>query len=101
MTANARSSTDRMEALEALNHAEVLEAEVERLREALIRTAAHLAAAIDLLERGGKAAKRAAPSDKMFDQMLTDYRNALDDARAALAGEERHGDRSGTTWGEE
>ena len=41
---------------------------------------ASLAAAISLLERGGK---KAAPSDTMFEQMLTDYRNALERARAA------------------
>lgn len=55
------------------------------LREALLDTAASLAAAIGLLEQGGKAAKKAAPSDKMFDQMLTDYRASLERARAALA----------------
>lgn len=60
-------------------------APVDPLREALTHTAARLMAAISLLERGGKAAKKAAPSDKMFDQMLTDYRAAVDSARAALA----------------
>lgn len=55
------------------------------LRKSLIRTAASLAAAISLLERGGKAAKKAAPSDKMFDQMLKDYRAALAQARTVLA----------------
>jgi hypothetical protein len=59
-------------------------AEIERLRKVAIGVAASLAAAISLLERGGKAAKKAAPSDKMFDQMLTDYRASLDRARAAL-----------------
>ena len=58
---------------------------VDPLREALTHTAAHLVAAISLLERGGKAAKKAAPSDKMFDEMLKDYRAAVDNARAALA----------------
>ena len=43
---------------------------------------AALAAAISLLERSPKSA---APSDKMFDLMLTDYRRALDNARRALA----------------
>jgi hypothetical protein len=51
----------------------------------LVDTAAHLAAAISLLEKGGKAAKKAAPSDKMFDQMLKDYRASLSRARAAVA----------------
>lgn len=59
--------------------------EIERLKKSLTHTAAHLAAAISLLERGGKAAKKAAPSDKMFDQMLLDYKKALSDARVALA----------------
>lgn len=61
------------------------EAEVKRMRDAiLVRVMSSLAAAISLLERGGKAAKKAAPSDKMFDQMLVDYNRALDAARVAL-----------------
>lgn len=52
-------------------------------RERSISIAASLAAAISLLERGGKAAKKAAPSDKMFDQMLVDYRTSLEAWRAA------------------
>ena len=51
--------------------------------EASIRTAASLAAAISLLERTPKA-KKSAPSDKMFDQMLSDYRATLENARAIL-----------------
>lgn len=43
---------------------------------------ASLEAAISLLERGGK---KAAPSNKMFDQMLADYKKDLDAARAMLA----------------
>ena len=57
----------------------------DALREVVIDVAAHLAAAISLLERGGKGAKKAAPSNKMFDQMLVDYRSSLNRARAALA----------------
>lgn len=53
-------------------------------REALLSTAASLAAAISLLERGGKAVKKQAPSDKMIDQMLSDYRASLERARSAL-----------------
>lgn len=49
----------------------------------LIRCLASLAAAISLLERTPKA-KKAAPSDKMFEQMLTDYRAALEAGRAAI-----------------
>ena len=47
----------------------------------LIDLAASLAAAISLLERGGK---KAAASDKMFDQMLRDYRASLERARGYL-----------------
>jgi len=57
-----------------------LAAERERLREALIRTAASLVAAISLLERGGK---KAAASDTMFAAMLKDYQASVDKARAA------------------
>lgn len=60
------------------------EARAERLRNVSIGVMASLAAAISLLERGGKAAKKAAPSDKMFDQMLIDYKSALERARKAL-----------------
>ena len=56
-----------------------------RLREAARGAAASLVAAISLLERGGKAAKRVSPSDRMFDQMLNDYRESLETLRAALA----------------
>ena len=57
------------------------EAEIERLRAGLLDAGASLAAAISLLERGGK---KAAASDKMFAIMLDDYRKSLDRARAAL-----------------
>lgn len=62
--------------------------ERDEARKTLIKTAVHLAAAISLLEKGGKAAKKAAPSDKMFDQMLKDYRSSLSRARAALKSQE-------------
>lgn len=62
-----------------------LELEVERVRqearEETLPVAAALAAAISLLERGGKSA---APSDKMFEQMLNDYRKSLSDYRALI-----------------
>jgi hypothetical protein len=57
---------------------------IERWERVIVDTASHLAAAISLLERGGKAAKKAAPSDRMFDQMLKDYRASLERARTAL-----------------
>ena len=56
-----------------------------RLVGALNDVGASLTAAISLLERGGKAAKKAAPSDRMFDQMLKDYSASLERARATLA----------------
>ena len=59
-------------------------AEVERLREVTMSAGAALAAAIELLERGGKAAKKTAPSDLMFDQMLKDYRTVVKKTRKAL-----------------
>ena len=64
-------------------------AEIERLRfelkravEAGVDVAASLSAAISLLQRGGK---KAAPSDKMFNQMLADYNASLDRLRTTLA----------------
>ena len=65
----------------AVHRAEAAEAKVARLVEAAIRVAASLAAAISLLDRGGK---KAAPSDKMFNQMIVDYKKSLDEARAAI-----------------
>jgi hypothetical protein len=62
-----------------------LHAQRDRYRESLIHTAASLAAAISLLERGSK---KAAPSDKMFDMMLDDYRKALASARTTLKREQ-------------
>lgn len=56
--------------------------------ELLVDVMSSLAAAISLLERGGKHAKKAAPSDKMFDQMLVDYRGSLERGRSALAGKD-------------
>jgi len=53
----------------------------DRLEQALLNTAASLAAAISHLERTDK---KTAASDKMFDQMLTDYRKSLEEARGIL-----------------
>jgi hypothetical protein len=58
-----------------------LRADKEKLREALIDATASLVASVSLLERGGK---KAAPSDNMFSQMLVDYKNSIDRARAAI-----------------
>jgi hypothetical protein len=63
---------------------ESLRAENEELRRVNIRAGAALSAAISLLERGGR---EAAPSDKMFEQMLVDYKNSLDSLMVALRGE--------------
>lgn len=49
-------------------------------RDAFIGVLASLTAAISLLEAGGK---RAAPSNKMFDVMIEDYKKALDIGRTA------------------
>jgi len=63
-----------------------LTAERDRLKEALRGVTVSLVAAIALLERGGIVAKRAAPSNKMFDQMLRDYKKSVKSAQAALRG---------------
>ena len=54
------------------------------IREALKHALASLVAAISLLERTPRA-KKAAPSDKMFDQMIADYKAAIEQGRAALS----------------
>jgi hypothetical protein len=51
-------------------------------RDPALACLAALRAAISLLEKGGK---KAAASDKMFAQMLTDYRRAADNFARALA----------------
>ena len=56
----------------------------EKTRNQFIGVLASLAAAISLLERSS-IAKKAAPSDKMFDQMIDDYKAALEAGRAALS----------------
>lgn len=45
-------------------------------RDLVVDLVAHLAAAISLLEHIPKA-KKAAPSDKMFNQMIQDYKKSL------------------------
>ena len=70
------------DANEAEAYAEELEAKLARAVEAGVDVAASLNAAISLLERGGK---KAAPSDKMFAQMLVDYSASLDRFRTTLA----------------
>lgn len=53
------------------------------IEQAMIGVMASLAAAISLLERTPKA-KSAAPSNTMFEMMLSDYRKALEAGRAAI-----------------
>lgn len=55
--------------------------ESKTAHETIIDLTASLAAAISLLERSPKTA---APSNKMFDQMLHDYRASLARARTFL-----------------
>ena len=61
------------------------EVRVAELEGVAVDVMASLAAAISLLERGGK---KAAASDKMFAQMLVDYNASLACARAALRRDE-------------
>lgn len=63
------------------DRADAAERKVEKLREALKDATASVVAATSLLQRGGK---KAAPSNKMFDQMVRDYMAASERARAAL-----------------
>lgn len=74
-----RHLLERWDAAEA--RATAAERERDALREALRNALASLVAATSLLERGGK---KAAPSDKMFAQMLVDYNKSAAAARAAL-----------------
>jgi len=55
--------------------------DAERIAPEVIDVVAALAAAISLLERSPKSG---APSDTMFDLMLSDYRRALDNFRATI-----------------
>jgi hypothetical protein len=61
---------------------EELEAKLAKTGEALLDSAAHLCSATSLLERGGK---KAAPSDKIFKQILKNYNRNLKRTRATLA----------------
>jgi hypothetical protein len=61
-----------------------LHARIAELEVALTDVTVNLIGATSLLESGGK---KAAPSNKMFEQMLVDYKNGIERARAALKGE--------------
>jgi hypothetical protein len=67
---------------------DALKAENARLREAALDALAGLVAAHSLLERGGK---KAAPSNKMFEQMLCDYGATITRTRAALGEKDNAG----------
>ena len=56
--------------------------EAPNILEALKKTTAHLVAAHSLLARGGK---KAAPSDKMFYQLLDDYEKAFNEGKGVIA----------------
>ena len=60
-------------------------ARITELEAAPKDTTVRLVAAISLLERGGK---KAAPSNTMFEQILVDYKNGVERARAALGEKE-------------
>ena len=87
LRAELAAVTERMSKLDFERTAAELERDAlreenARLREALIDILASLVASVDLLERGGK---KAAPSDKMFAQMLVDYKNSIERGRAVAA----------------
>lgn len=60
--------------------------------EALKDVTAHLVAAHSLLS---KSPKTAAPSDRMFDQMLLDYEKSIERGRAAISRTNTKGDQHG------
>ena len=60
---------------------ERLRGERDRLRKAVKDSTVHLIAAVSLLEAGGK---KAAPSNRMFEVMLDDYRASIERGRQAL-----------------
>ena len=72
--------------LDALRWGQEASAEyTKQMRKALKDTTVCLVAAVSLLESGGK---KAAPSNKMFEQMLDDYKNSIERGRAALGEKE-------------
>lgn len=75
---NQRLSDERGAALAIVSAANE---RIAKMHEALLDALAGLIAATSLLKRGSK---KAAPSDKMFDQMVADYESAAFRARAAL-----------------
>jgi hypothetical protein len=80
-----RWAVEREEAAQAITdlsaERDALAAENAVMREATTRSTVSLIAAVSLLESGGK---KAAGSDKMFAQMLKDYKASIEIGRAAL-----------------
>lgn len=74
---------DNMKALDLARTliAEAIARERERMREPLIDVLVHLIGAHSLLSR---LSKKAAPSNKMFDQMLVNYERNIKRGRAAI-----------------
>ena len=83
--AEANDEITTMERDAAIRERDAARAEAARLRGAGLDALATATAAHSLLSRGGK---RAAPSDMMFLQMLSDYEASITRARAALAAKE-------------
>lgn len=75
---------DRFEKRNIQNLQKAMREHEGKLTEALVSVSASLAAAISLLERTPQS-KKAAPSDKMFAQMIRDYKKSLSAARDVLS----------------
>lgn len=75
------------------DRAEELQKQIAAMREAAKDALASLVAATSLLEL---SPKKAAPSDKMFDQMIADYKASIERTRAALSTSPAGGGEPGT-----
>lgn len=73
----ARAAIDELRRLNLLSDGE----RVGERKDILVDVLAHLVAAVSLIERGGK---KAAPSDKMYRQMLKDYHASIERGRQHL-----------------
>jgi hypothetical protein len=74
----ADKAADEIERLAAA----LAQSDAEPTRDVFMEVLASLVAAVSLLKAGGK---KAAPSDKMFDQMILDYERAIERGRSAIA----------------
>jgi hypothetical protein len=77
-----REAATRIQQLTA--RAEQAEAQVERLREALLDAAAHLVGVTSAYEHYAGNSKRPGRRDPLFSTKLMDYKHAVRRARAAL-----------------